>query len=106
MVEDNHKFYDKYKAGKTDPKTGVFYNDISFKKPKTAGCSGAFVTHFECFTEDCNNVMTIRRNTAGIGCSTCKKWHSISVDKYTDEVTINGVKLDEFGNQIPTTSGS
>ena len=34
MVEKSDKFYDKYKAGRRDPKTGEFYYHIGVKPPR------------------------------------------------------------------------
>lgn len=106
MVEDSHKFYDKYKAGRTDPKTGVYYNEISLTKPKSKSVSGCIIKEFQCFSKDCGNYMTVRRNTAGICCSKCNKYHSVNVDKLTEEVKVNGVKINEFGQRSESESDS
>lgn len=100
LQEESFKNYDKYKAGKTDPKTGVYYNTIDFgnpasKKNSAMNMAGCLISDFRCPSEGCDNWLTVRRNTAGICCSKCNKYHSIKVDKETEEFTVNGIKIND-----------
>lgn len=78
MIEDNHKFYDKYKAGKTDPVTGVYYHDISFRNPNKRTNTGPVVGEVPCFY--CDNPISIKRSTVSVICGNCHKNNVISFD--------------------------
>lgn len=87
-IEKANKEYDLYKAGKRDPKTGVFYHDINFSKPG-AKKLGASLGSIEC---DCGNALSISVTTVMVQCSLCKSCYSIKFnrDDNTLEVKKNG----------------
>jgi hypothetical protein len=71
------EFYDKYKAGKTDPKTGEYYNHFT-SKPSGSKISSVSIGQLKCSTEGCNNFFSIKRTTCMVICSKCNKLNSIS----------------------------
>lgn len=88
-VDKANAFYDKYKAGKRDPKTGVYYHPISFTDPRKSKIgSGSSVGCFACPNPNCDHGISVKRTTAGVLCAGCKQFISVSVDKLTDEVTL------------------
>lgn len=88
-VDAANKFYDTYKAGKRDPKTGVYYNQISFTDPRKSKVgSGTSLGCFQCPTENCSGSIIVKRTTVYSTCLSCKKLISVSVDKSTDEVLL------------------
>lgn len=70
------EFYDKYKAGKTDPKTGEYYRHFNQKPTDTL--SSSTLGYLECINDNCNNYFKITRNTSIIICSKCNTLNSIS----------------------------
>lgn len=93
-LEKQNKFYDKYKAGKKDPKTGEFYHKIDFENPgKSKLGHSKFIADFKCL--NCDTYLTVRRNTAGIICPSCKKFHSVTVNRITEEVLVDGKELND-----------
>lgn len=85
MVEDNSRSYDKYKAGKRDPKTGEFYHHIGFDKPKKTSC-GQDLGYIDC--PHCDNYFNVKTSTVGIICSKCGKFVSFEYNKETKEMRI------------------
>lgn len=70
-VEKANKHYDNYKAGKRDPKTGEYYNPISFTNPTKQKFSGVLaIGSIVC--EKCLAEYPINRRTFCIICSNCK----------------------------------
>lgn len=77
MVERENKFYDNYKAGKRDPKTGQYYNPISFSDPRLSKVkTGGSIACVPCVTEGCENWLDVKRTTRAIICRSCKKMNS------------------------------
>jgi len=95
MQEKSFKFYDEHKVGKRDPKTGEVFRSINFSNPNKPKQKS--LTSFECF--GCGEGLSITRSTIRTSCGRCQTSHKVEVDKLTDEVTINGVKLDEYGQR-------
>lgn len=88
IVEKNAKFYDNYKAGKTDPKTGEFYHHISGNDPnKIKKLGGNSYGSIQCIS--CDNYFSITRATACIICNHCKKLNKITIDKETGEIFVS-----------------
>jgi len=90
-VQKSNDFYDKHKAGKRDPKTGIVNNKIDFEKPSTRIAPGSPIGGFLCFSENCDHSFSVNRTTAGICCPHCKVYYSVKVNKLTDEIVVNGV---------------
>lgn len=88
-VDKANAFYDKYKAGKTDPKTGEYYHPISFTDPTKSKISTKSVGYFPCPNMECDNGISVKRSTVGVQCFGCKKYIIITVNKLTDEVTLS-----------------
>ena len=81
-VEAANKFYDKYKAGKTDPKTGEYYNPISFSNPNARKFKlGLSIGEVQCINEQCDYVFSIRRTTRAVICPVCKTLNSFSKEE-------------------------
>lgn len=69
--------YDKYKAGKVNPKTGEYYHFLgAVKKSKNLG--GSTLGFVECITEGCDNYFAVKRNTVSIICRKCNTLNSFS----------------------------
>lgn len=76
-VRKSSEFYDKYKAGKTDPKTGEYYHHLGpVVKPKVLG--GATIGYVKCVNDSCDNYFAINRSTACAICSKCNTLNSFS----------------------------
>lgn len=85
MLENNSKFYDRHKAGRRDPKTGTYYHEISFEKPRVSKF-GQDLGFLDC--PYCDNYFQVRSSTAGIICSKCKKFIAVDYNKETKEISI------------------
>jgi hypothetical protein len=76
-VRKASEFYDKYKAGKTDPKTGEYYNHFN-SGPKSSNINSVSIGQIKCSTDQCTNYLSIKRTTCMIICSKCSKLNTIS----------------------------
>jgi hypothetical protein len=93
-VDRENAFYDKYKAGKIDPKTGIKNKEIFFEDPrKSKISSGSTINSFPC--PYCLTPKEVTRRLAGVICSECKKYISIKVDPITEDIFIEGELLTE-----------
>lgn len=75
--------YDKYKAGKINPKTGEYYHRLG-ATPKESNISGSLLGYVECITENCDNYFAVKRNTASIICKKCNCLNSFSKELKQD----------------------
>lgn len=85
MIERTNREYDTYKKGKRNPKTGEYYYDISFNKPRKYNF-GQSLGFIDC--PFCDNYFEVRTSTRGIICSKCNKFISLDYDKNTKELII------------------
>jgi len=85
LIQDNSTQYDKFKAGKRDPKTGEYFRHIGFDKPKDSKF-GQDLGFLDC--PYCDNYFQVRSSTAGIICSKCKKFIALDYNKDTKEINI------------------
>lgn len=93
-VDKANAFYDKYKAGKVDPKTGIKNKEISFTDPRKSKLpSSPTLTCFPC--PHCLAHKEVTRRMAGVICSECKKYISIKVDPITEDIFVDGELLTE-----------
>lgn len=86
-IEKSNKFYDKYKAGKRDPKTGEFYHNIDFKNPCLKRNLGATAGTVKCF--NCDNFFDITTNTKVVICSRCKKLNYVVFNRDDDTIEVS-----------------
>lgn len=87
MIEKENKFYDQYKAGRKDPKTGQYYYNISTKNPLAKTKLGRDAGCIECL--NCGYTLSISTATVIIICSQCKSYHIISRDKHTNDIEVS-----------------
>jgi hypothetical protein len=90
MLEKNSSFYDKYKAGKRDPKTGEFYHHIGLDKPKGRTKTGKDMGDIEC--PKCGRLLNIRSSTIAISCSQCRTNIVLEYDKELEEMRIKEIR--------------
>ncbi len=83
-IEKSNKFYDEFKAGKKDPKTGQFYYHIHGKNPLLKTKLGVNDGCVEC--GKCKYPLGITTSTSCIICSQCNTLHSIVRDKLTRDI--------------------
>lgn len=93
LVEKENKFYDNYKAGKRDPKTGQFYYNIDFKDPRKKTIPQKTIDGFYCST--CNIGLPLSRTTYMIQCTRCKTLYKVDRDKLSDEFIVTLVKKEQ-----------
>jgi hypothetical protein len=83
-VEKVNKFYDRYKAGKRDPKTGEYYHHISAtdpSKPKYSfsnSCLSVTIGHVKC--QKCKAKMSVGSNSLGKFCLYCGGYNYFSAE--------------------------
>ena len=90
MVEESNKNYDKYRAGKVDPKTGIRNKEISFTDPRKSKIDSPSLCSIEC---ECGRCLNLTRHTVTVTCGMCKKYHAVKYDWSTKELFINGESL-------------
>lgn len=108
-IDAAHKFYDKYKAGRRDPKTGEYYHHISFSDPNAKRTvTGQSLCQIEC--HDCGNPLSVRTSTVCITCG-CGCYHSFDYNRDTGELKVEsrpkgGKKYGEQREPEATESGT
>ena len=95
-IERENTFYDKYKAGRVDPKTGIKYNEIFFSDPNKKSIKVKSIGATPCLNPECDNYFSIGRTTVIVLCSTCSTLHNITHDKLTDEFTVEIKELKKY----------
>lgn len=71
-LEKINKDYDKYKAGKRNPKTGEYYNEIHFTDPRKKKFSNtASIGYLPCINKECTEWFSINKRTQALICSKC-----------------------------------
>lgn len=83
-VEKANKFYDNYKAGKRDPKTGEFYYHIHGKNPLLKTKLGRNDGCISC--GGCEIGLGVTTSTAIVICTRCGTYHEIKRDRVTREI--------------------
>jgi hypothetical protein len=68
MVEKSDKFYDKYKAGRRDPKTGDFYYHIGVKPPRTSDIKSNYEGLGVIACPKCGKSIEVSNNSNGKVC--------------------------------------
>lgn len=101
-VEDANKFYDKYKAGKRDPKTGEVFRDISYSNPNKQTNLGRPLGCIECLS--CNEPLNVKTSTVSIICGRCRCMHRIEHNREDNTFTVEAVNLNKGTDNEPTES--
>jgi len=82
MIEKQNQHYDKYKAGRRDPKTGMYYHEISGTDPNksivstSASCVSHTIGEVPCIK--CGELITVGSNSARKCCLYCGELNSFS----------------------------
>lgn len=86
-VDKANRDYDKYKAGKTDPKTGVFYRPISFTNPNKGAVHGSNLGCYPC--PKCSAALGLKSSTLIIQCRTCHTGIKVKFSRDDDSVELS-----------------
>lgn len=83
-IRKQNAFYDKYKAGKKDPKTGEYYHHISGKDPSkpsiTYSNSGVSTTIGYVKCKECEADLWVGSNSVGRICLYCAEYNYFSIE--------------------------
>lgn len=94
MVEDNSRAYDKYKAGKRDPKTGEIFRNISTTDPNKKTSFGQSAGYAEC--SSCEEPFAVKTSTVVVICGKCGKAHTINHNRDTKEFTVEPIETTKY----------
>lgn len=84
LVEKENKRYDKYMAGKRDPKTGVYYNHIHYSDPRlpkykfSKNSLSETIGYIKC--SECGEDLSVGENSMGKCCLYCGEYNEFSVE--------------------------
>jgi hypothetical protein len=86
-IKKENDFYDKYKAGKRDPKTGEYYHKIDFKDPRKKNYLGKTAGAVACVY--CDNWFEVSTSTTAVICSNCRKLNFIKYNRDEDSIEVS-----------------
>jgi hypothetical protein len=110
MVEKSNKDYDKYKAGKRNPKTGEYYYHLDSRDPNkplysfSSSCVSEFIAEVKC--KGCDEMIPVSENTSRKICLYCNELNFFSIEfrknlkelnKLADDINETLEELDEAG---------
>ena len=87
-IKKANDFYDKYKAGKRDPKTGEYYHHIDFSDPNKKNYLGKSAGAVECV--HCGDWFEVSTSTAAVICSNCRKLNYIKYNRDDNSIEVSG----------------